>query len=100
MSFTNLSPAVNTREIDLTNTVPVVGSSGGAFVGEFSWGPVEQITALADENELVARFHKPNDRNFTSFFSVANFLSYTGDVRIVRVVSPDAINSSNLEIAN
>lgn len=94
-SFTQLSPAVITREIDLTNTVPNVGASGGAFVGEFAWGPVEKYTDLSNENELLAQFHKPNDTNFVDWFSVSSFLSYTGNIKIVRVVDEDALNSTD-----
>ncbi len=95
MSFNNLSPAVNTREIDLTNTVPSVGTSGGAFVGQFAWGPVDKITSISSENELVTQFYKPTDDNFVDFFSVANFLSYTGDCKVIRVVSDTALNSTD-----
>lgn len=94
-SLTQLSPAVNAREVDLTNTIPNVGASGGAFVGNFSWGPVETYVDLQNEIELLERFYKPNDQNFTSWFGVADFLAYTGNIKVVRVVDEDAINASD-----
>ena len=37
MAF-QVSPGVQVREIDVTNVVPAVSSTIGAFAGEFSWG--------------------------------------------------------------
>ena len=42
-------------------------------------------TAISSENQLVARFGKPVDANARSFFTAANFLSYSGDMMVVRV---------------
>jgi hypothetical protein len=39
MAFT-LSPGVSIVEKDLTNVVPAVSTSAGAFAGPFAWGPV------------------------------------------------------------
>jgi hypothetical protein len=41
-------------------------------------------TTVGSENELVRRFGKPNDSNFQSFFTAANFLSYTNNLLLVR----------------
>lgn len=94
-SFTQLSPDVITREIDLTNSVPNTGASGGAFVGEFAWGPVEFYGKISNELELEAQYGKPNDTNFVDFFTCASFLSYTGDLTLVRVVDEDALNATD-----
>ena len=40
----SLSPAVVTREIDLTGIVPNVGTTTGVFVGNYRWGPVDVPT--------------------------------------------------------
>ena len=45
MAF-QVSPGVQVREIDVTNVVPAVSSSIGAFAGEFSWGPVDEVELL------------------------------------------------------
>jgi len=92
MAF-QLSPGVNVSEIDLTNVVPAVSSSIGAFAGQFSWGPANKRILVDSENNLVARFGKPTDENFTAFFSVANFLAYTNNIRIVRAI--DNLNTVN-----
>lgn len=92
---TQLSPGVYTREVDLTNSVPAVGTSGGAFVGNFIWGPVEELTQLSNGTELVSTFNKPTDSTFIDWFSVSNFLSYTGDIRVSRVIDSVAKNATN-----
>ena len=92
MAF-QLSPGVNVSEIDLTNVVPAVSSSIGAFAGQFSWGPANKRILVDSENNLVAIFGKPTDDNFTSFFSVSSFLAYTNNIRVVRAI--DNVNTVN-----
>ena len=75
MAF-QVSPGVNTSEIDLTNVVVAAGTSTGGAVGRFRWGPIEDVTLVTDEDNLVELFQKPNDDNFNDFFTAANFLSY------------------------
>ena len=79
-----LSPGVAVVEKDFTSIVPAVSSSIGAFAGVFPWGPVLEPVTVSSENELVRRFGKPNDSNFQSFFTAANFLSYTNNLLLVR----------------
>jgi phage tail sheath protein FI len=79
-----LSPGVAVVEKDFTSIVPAVSSSIGAAVGAFPWGPVMEPVTVSSENDLVARFGKPNDSNFDSFFTAANFLSYTNNLLLVR----------------
>jgi phage tail sheath protein FI len=79
-----LSPGVAVVEKDFTSIVPAVATSIGASAGAFAWGPVMEPNTVSSENELVRRFGKPNDNNFESFFSAANFLSYTNNLLLVR----------------
>jgi hypothetical protein len=79
-----LSPGVAVVEKDFSSIVPAVSSSVGAFAGAFQWGPVMEPVTVGSENELVRRFGKPNDSNFDSFFTAANFLSYTNNLLLVR----------------
>lgn len=83
----SLSPSVEVREVDLTTIIPAVATSIGAFAGAFTWGPVEEIKIITTEDELVNTFGKPNNNNYLSFFSAANFLSYSSNLRVVRVVN-------------
>lgn len=79
-----LSPSVNVFEKDLTSIVPAVSTSIGAFAGAFAWGPVEDPVTVSSENVLVQRFGKPNDSCFHSFFTAANFLSYSNNLLLIR----------------
>ena len=92
-----LSPGVNVSEIDLTNVVPGVGSSIGAFAGQFSWGPAAIRVLVDSENRLASIFGKPNNNNFTSFFTAANFLAYTNNLRVVRAIdNSNTFNSTSI----
>jgi phage tail sheath protein FI len=103
MAF-QLSPGVNVSEIDLTNVVPAVGTSIGAFAGAFSWGPAKVRKTIDSENLLASTFGKPTDDNFTSFFSAANFLSYSNNLKVVRAIPDTAVNAvsvgNGIQIAN
>lgn len=79
-----LSPGVAVVEKDFTSIVPAVSTSAGAFAGTFQWGPVLSPVTITSENELVRRFGKPTDDNAQSFFTAANFLSYTNNLLVVR----------------
>ena len=92
MAF-QLSPSVNVTEIDASGIVPAVATSIGGFVGAFQWGPVEEITTISNEADLVRVFGKPNDTVAQSFFSAANFLSYANNLKTVRVVGTAAKNA-------
>lgn len=88
-----LSPGVAVVEKDFTSIVPAVATSTGAFAGAFQWGPVLDPVRIASENDLVARFGKPTDANADSFFTAANFLSYTNNLLVVRGDATGARNA-------
>ena len=81
---TLLSPGVSIREIDLTAIAPSASMSAGAYAGVFQWGPVMDPTVVSSEEQLVSQFWKPNDGTAISFFSAANFLSYSRNLTVVR----------------
>jgi hypothetical protein len=85
MAF-QLSPGVLVTEEDRTNIVPSVATSTGAIAGAFKWGPVDQVTVVESENNLVSTFGSPNDATAGYFFTAANFLSYGNNLNLVRVV--------------
>jgi len=97
-SVNNLSPVVNSTEIDLTNSIPAVGTSGGAFVGEFAWGPANQYVALTSRDDIEQYLGKPDELRGSpiDWFVLASFLAYTGNATAVRVVdSTTALNASS-----
>ena len=74
MAF-QLSPGVLVTEIDNTAGVPSVATTAGAFSGAFQWGPVEEVTTIDTEKNLVTKFGNPDDTTAGYFFTAANFLS-------------------------
>ena len=86
MAF-QLSPGVNVSEIDLTTIVPSVATSIGAFAGPFAWGPIGEIITISDEVRLADTFGKPDSTNYEYWFSAANFLAYTSNLKIVRAAN-------------
>ena len=100
MSFL-VSPGVNTSEIDLTTSVPSVGTSTGATAGVFRWGPANTIIQVSSESDLVQKFFEPNQNTSGSFLSAANFLAYGNDLRVIRVINSTAgTNASNNAVSN
>ena len=93
MAF-QVSPNVQVREIDVTNVVPAVSSTIGAFAGEFSWGPVDEVRTIVSEKELVSVFGAPKEAGSDGyntvlgkkehFYSAANFLKYGNNLKVVR----------------
>jgi hypothetical protein len=86
MAF-QLSPGVVVTEEDRTTIIPSVATTSGALAGAFQWGPVEQVTTVDSEINLVSEFAKPNDTTAGYFFTAANFLSYGNNLKLVRVVN-------------
>ena len=93
MAF-QVSPGVLVQERDLTRIIPAVSTSIGAFAGEFRKGPLEEITSISSENELVDTFGEPDSNNFEDFFSAANFLQYSNSLRVVRAAQTNLVNAS------
>ena len=93
MAF-QVSPGVLVQEKDLTRIIPAVSTSTGAFAGQFNKGPLDEITSIGSESELVSTFGKPDSSNFESFFSASNFLQYSNSLRIVRVQNTNVSNAT------
>lgn len=86
MAF-QLSPGVNVTEIDLTTVVPAVSASVGAIGGAFRWGPIGQRVLVDSESALVSKFGPPTSFNAETFFTAANFLSYTNSLYVSRAAN-------------
>lgn len=93
MAIKPASPRITISEIDKSAVVPAVGAAGGAFVGNFRWGPVEERTLVADESGLVDVFGAPNDANSVEFHSAAYFLKYSQTLQVVREIDDSALNA-------
>jgi len=88
------SPAIITKEIDLSGVVPNVQSTTGAIVGNFRWGPVEQVVDVANETELATKFGNPDTSTAVSFHEAAYFLRYSGSLKVIRVATDSAVNAA------
>ena len=93
MAF-QVSPGVQIQEKDLTNIIPAVSTTVGAFAGEFREGPLDEIVTLGSEQELVETFGKPDANNYEFYFSAANFLQYGNALRVVRATQTSQLNST------
>ena len=83
MAF-QLSPGVLVKETDLTNIIPAVATSIGGMVIVSEKGPIDEITQISSEKELVDVFGKPDGNTFEYFFTAANFLQYANTLKVVR----------------
>ena len=87
------SPAVVVKEVDLTGGVPNVQTSTGAYAGKFMWGPADQTTLVANEEELVETFGAPNTAHSINFHDAAYFLRYSNTLQVVRIADSSAGNA-------
>jgi len=90
-----ISPGVSVTETDLTNVVPAVATADAAFASAFSWGPVDQITQISSENELVSVFGGPTSDNNANWLTAASFLAYAGSLSVVRVTGNGAAEATS-----
>jgi hypothetical protein len=95
MAF-QVSPGVQVSEIDLTNVVPAVSSTTGAFAGSFQWGPVDEVVTVSDAKSLVDTFYEPenSDAGAEDFYSAESFLRYGSSLRVVRVNKSGLLNAN------
>ena len=93
MASTQLSPGVVVLERDLTNVVNATVDNIAAIVGSFEKGPVEQVTDVTSEKELLSIFGKPTEYNYEYWFSTAQFLLYGGTVKVIRAMNDSLKNA-------
>lgn len=87
MATPQLSPGVLTREVDLTvGRADNVLDNIGAIAGPFEIGPVDEITDITTEQELINTFGKPisTDSQYEYWMGASNYLSYGGVLKVVR----------------
>ena len=93
MAF-QVSPGVLVQEKDLTRIIPAVSTSIGAVAIQSTQGPIDEVTSISSEQELVSKFGKPNSSTFEGFFTAANFLQYSNSLRVVRVQNSSVSNAT------
>ena len=95
-----VSPGVQSKEIDASNSVPGVSTSTGAIAGAFNWGPVNDIVTVGSEAELVAAFGSPDLTTNLTFTSASIFLLYAQSLRVVRTEGAAQKNADNGSATN
>jgi len=93
MAISLVSPGIKITEQDFVITTPTATGTAGGFAGQFRWGPINEVTQVVSENDLVAKFGKPNATNVVDFLSAANYLSYSGNLYVARVANT-ALNAT------
>jgi hypothetical protein len=94
MAF-QVSPGVVVQEVDNTTIIPNVSTSIGGVVINSTQGPVDHVVELSSENELVEIFGKPTSGTASSWFSAANFLKYSGALKVVRAIDETTAKNSS-----
>ena len=81
------SPGILVREVDLTigRVDPTTDKLGG-IVGPFARGPVETVTRVSNENELLDIFGQPyeTDRQYETWLTASSYLAYGGQLNVIR----------------
>ena len=83
MAF-SVSPSVIVREVDASQAVPGVATAPAAMAGIFKWGPTNDPILITSENNLADRFGSPTDDNYETFFTAADYLSYSNALYVAR----------------
>ena len=96
MATTLVSPGIQIREKDLTNVVTSLATNIGAIAIQALKGPVETVTTVGSEDELVEIFGKPTSSTFEYFWSAASFLAYSNTLRVVRLDNSGSSSADKL----
>ena len=89
------SPGVVFQERDLTTTSSVPSANVGVLVAPFAQGPVDEVVDITSERDLAERFGGPNEYNYEYWFTAAQFLSYGGTLKTIRVSNTALKNAVN-----
>ena len=97
MATPQLSPGVLVREVDLTvGRADNVLDNIGAICGPFEIGPVEEVTNITNEQDLINVFGEPKDQDaqYEYWMSASSYLSYGGVMKVVRADDDDLKNAN------
>jgi hypothetical protein len=95
MAINLQSPGIKISERDQIASVGSVGTTTGASVGEFGWGPIDEPTLVTSESDLVKKFGAPTTSNNVDFLSAAAFMSYSASQYVTRVAGTGALNANS-----
>lgn len=96
-----LSPGVLSTERDETLDVPSVSTTTAATVIASEWGRCEEVVSVFSEADILRKFYKPvihatdpTQSTYQDFFTMANFLTYGNNLKVVRLVGDTARNAN------
>ena len=100
MALQLASPGIQVREVDLTRGgVDTTINVKAGIAAPFQQGPVNEIVTITNEKELVEVFGEPSssatDYQYESWYACSNFLSYGGQLDVVRCGGGD-LNNANV----
>jgi hypothetical protein len=81
------------REIDRSTGTTFSNPTFAAIAGPFSQGPVNEVRVITSERQLETVFGKPNDSNYETWFSAAQYLLYGGTLKVIRTDGSTLKNS-------
>ena len=87
------SPAVVIKEVDASASIQTAATTVGGSVGNFRWGPVNTPITISNETELASTFGNPDDTHSVDFHSVAYYLRYADNLKVVRASNATAENA-------
>lgn len=82
------SPGIRITETDLSQAIIQAASTPAGLAGLFSWGKVNE-PIIVNANTLPNLLGAPTNNNAETYFTVANYLSYTNTAYVTRVVAND-----------
>lgn len=88
-----VSPGVQVQEKDLSNVIPAVAASIGAYAGPFKWGPAGEAITVSSEADLLTEFGKPDAATAVSFLTAASFLKYGNTLKVSRAINTTSVNA-------
>ena len=90
-----ISPGIILRERDIT-TATIVGAQAltGAIATTFVRGPVDVLTEIDSQRQLLDTFGLPNEKNAEDWFVASEFLNYGGRLSVVRALT-DGLRTAN-----
>jgi hypothetical protein len=99
MAIQLASPGVKVREVDLTRGgVNATSNIAAGIAAPFQKGPVNEIKRISNEKQLVDIFGQPGvgttDYHYESWYAASNFLSYGGELDVVRAGGSNLVNSN------
>jgi len=99
MALQLASPGIRVREVDLTRGgVNATLNVAAGIAAPFKKGPVNEIVRVTNEKELVEVFGGPGvgltDYHYESWYAASNFLSYGGQLDVVRAGGGQLTNAN------